>query len=119
MRIDKRQHLLIETRGRARDRYTISGQTLNPIIECGGGDRERDIHNLTCPSVPFGCIRPGKERDDGAGCSNFIAIIEMIGAGIIKVDGLLDEALSQNTGIKIDILLGVSHDSGEMVKTSK
>src|SRR5258708_21276626 len=119
MRIEQGEPLLIETSGRAGDRYTISGQALNPVIERSGRNRERDINNLARPSAALWSVGPGEERYDGAGRSSFITIVKLIGAGVVKVDGLLDEALPQDTGIKIDILLGISHNGGEMVKTSK
>src|SRR5581483_3936278 len=119
MRIEEGKHLLIETSDRACDCYAVFVQTLNPVIERCGWDRERDINNLSCSSATLWRARPGKERHDRTGCTYFIAIVEMIGAGVIKVDGLLDQALPQDTGIKIDILLGISHYSSEMVKTSK
>src|SRR6266700_3002943 len=106
----------MKTSGRSRDRYAIACQAFDPVIECRGRDRERDINNLSCAPATFWSARPGKEGHDGTGCAYFITIVEMIGARIIKVDGLLNQALPQNTGIKIDILLWVSHDRGEMMK---
>ena len=65
------------------------------------------------------CVGPLKEGDDRARVADLVTEVEVVAAGVIKVDGLLDQALPQDTGIKIDILLGISHYSSEMVKTSK
>jgi hypothetical protein len=44
-----------------------------------------------------------------------VAIIEMIGAGIVEIDRLLDETQSQRTGIKVVISQGVAGDGGDVM----
>src|SRR6266567_297998 len=106
----------MKTGNRSCDRYAIARQAFDPVIERSGRDREGDINNLPCAPATFWSAGPGKEGHDGTRRADLITIVEMIGARIIKVDGLLDQALPQNTGIKIDILLWISHDRCEMMK---
>jgi hypothetical protein len=42
-------------------------------------------------SPGFGVL-PREECKDSAGMAGFIAIVEVVGAGIVEVDGFLDEA---------------------------
>src|SRR5258708_3357456 len=118
MWIKEGDHLLIETGGRTCDGNAVFRQAINPVVERCGRNGEGDSDNLPCPSAPLESPRPGKEGENGPRHSDFIAIVEMIGARIIKVDGLLDQALPQDAGIKINILLWVCHDGGEMMQAS-
>ena len=53
--------------------------------------------------APGGGLLPGKEGEDGAGGSRVIAIIEVPGAWIVEIDGLLDEAHPQHARVEIEV----------------
>lgn len=52
-----------------------------------------------------GCrVLPGKESQNRARVSPFIAVVKMIGPGVIEVDGLFNQAQTEHLGIKTEIL---------------
>ena len=59
--------------------------------------------------------RPRKEREDGAGVPNAIAVIEVVSCRIVEVDGELDEPESDEAGIEIDIGLRLAGDGGDVM----
>ena len=62
-------------------------------------------------------VGPGEEGQDGAGRSGVVAEVEVVGAGVVEVDGALDEAEAENLGVEIEVALGVGGDGGDVVKT--
>jgi hypothetical protein len=53
------------------------------------------------------CIRPLEEGDGCARATEFITKIDMIGEGIIEIDGQFDEPQSKHTCVEIDRSLDV------------
>ena len=49
------------------------------------------------------------------GPAGLVAVIEMIGAGIVEVDGLLHEAQPERAGVEVEIAARRSRDRGDMV----
>ena len=49
--------------------------------------------------------------------SDLISIVEMIGTGVIKVDGDLHQSQPKQTSVEIHILLRVARNRGHMVDT--
>ena len=47
--------------------------------------------------------------------AGLVAIIEMIGAGIVEIDRALDEAHAERPGVEIQIARGGPGDRGDMV----
>jgi hypothetical protein len=47
--------------------------------------------------------------------AGFITIIEVVGAGIVEIDGFLDEPQSQGTGVKVKVSQCVTGDCGDVV----
>ena len=62
-----------------------------------------------------GCAGILKEGQIGAGAAPLIGEEEVIDARIVLIDGFLDQAQSEHTGIKIDISLGVLGDRGDVM----
>ena len=42
------------------------------------------------------------------GLALLVAVIEVIGAGIVEIDGLLDEAQAERAGVEVEIASGVA-----------
>src|SRR5262245_13502899 len=62
-------------------------------------------------------MRPREECKNRAGMARLIAEIEMIGAGIVEIDGLLDESQNQYAGVDIKIAIRADVDRGHMINT--
>ncbi len=65
--------------------------------------------------MTLGCARPLEEGDDRTRLSHLIAKIEVIAAGIIEVDRLLDKPQAEHLGIEIYRSLCIRTDDGDMV----
>src|SRR5213078_4658452 len=62
-----------------------------------------------------GGVLPGEEGEDRAGMAGLVAIIEVVGAGIVEIDRLLDEPQAQRAGVKIEISQSVTGNGGNVV----
>ncbi len=60
---------------------------------------------------------PREECEDGAGRTGFVAEIEVIGAGIVEVHGLLHQPQAEDARIEIEIALRRTGDGGDVVDT--
>ena len=61
---------------------------------------------------------PGEEGHDRAGAAHFVAVIQVVAARIVKVDGALDQALAKQTVVEVDIGLRAAGDSCNVVNTA-
>src|SRR5690606_4118806 len=69
-------------------------------------------------SLPaFGNSLPRKESKDRSRRSCFVAEVEVIGTGIIKVDGLLNESQSQDFRVESQVTFRVASDCRDVVKS--
>src|SRR5262249_32651803 len=71
--------------------HTLIDQTMRPIGDWGRGNGEAGGGGKPSPASPGGCAFPWKEGQDRSGCPGLIAIVEVIGAGIVEVDRLFHE----------------------------
>src|ERR1051326_5252757 len=53
------------------------------------------------------CVGPLKEGDDRARVADLVTEVEVVAAGVIKVDGFFHEALAEDLCVEIDGALGV------------
>jgi hypothetical protein len=58
---------------------------------------------------------PREERQDRARLAEGIAEIEVIGTGIVEIDGLLHEAKAQDTRVEVQVAAGGARDGGDVV----
>jgi hypothetical protein len=47
--------------------------------------------------------------------AGLVAVIEVIGTGVVEIDGLLDEAETERSGVKVEVSQGVTCDGGDMM----
>src|ERR1700730_7157173 len=68
-------------------------------------------------AVPGGRRRlpPLKEGEDGAGMADPVAIVEMIGAGIVEVHRLLDEAQPDDARVEIQTARGLAGNGRDVM----
>lgn len=58
---------------------------------------------------------PREEGHDRARIASLIAEIEVIGAGIVEIHSLLDEALAENPGVEIEIAAGGASNCSDVM----
>jgi len=93
----------------------LGEEAMGPIAQRAGRNAERRLLGLADTTTAGACAFPREERQDRPGSSGLVAIVEMIGAGIVEIDGLLDEAQSQASGIKVIVSQGVTRNRGDVV----
>src|SRR5262249_50548173 len=83
-------------------------QALRPVADRLGRDAERGLLGLADTIASGRDMLPREEGEDGAGLALLVAVIEVIGAGIVEVDGLLHQAQAERAGVEVDIARGVA-----------
>jgi hypothetical protein len=109
--------LIIITGGRLGELDLFPYQSFDPEPDGAGEYRERRDGYLTAPLSPSTRIRPGKERKDTPRTSLLIAEVEVIGGRVVEVYGTLDEPKAEDSGVEIEISLGIAGDTGNVVNT--
>src|SRR5258708_1937694 len=60
-------------------------------------------------------VFPGKEGQDSAGFAPLVAVVEVIGARIVKIDGPFHEAQAERARVEIDVPGWISRDGGDVM----
>jgi hypothetical protein len=63
---------------------------------------------VVSPAPLHGRQAPGEEGQDRGGRPGQVSVVEVVGAGIVEVDGLLNQPQAQDTGVEVDVFLGVA-----------
>lgn len=63
----------------------------------------------------LGALGPGEESDEGAGGTLGVAVIEVVRGWVVVVDGDFDEAEAEDSGVEVDVALGVTAHGGDVV----
>src|SRR6516162_10947971 len=58
---------------------------------------------------------PREEGQDGARLAGLVPIIEVVGAGIVEVHGLLHKPQAEHTGVEVDIARGRTRNGSDVV----
>ena len=69
------------------------------------------------PAVPRVAWGQGKKVRMVPGEPSVIAEVEVVGAGVVEVDGALDEAEAEAFGVEVEVGLRVGGDGGDVVET--
>ena len=69
------------------------------------------------PAVPRLARGQGKKVRMVPGEPSVVAEVEVVGAGVVEVDGALDEAEAEDLGVEVEVGLGVGGDGGDVVET--
>ena len=78
-------------------------------------DAPREDDELTCPYAPARRVRPGEEGHDRPWTTPAVAVVEVIGLGIVEVDGLLDQPEPENARVEVHVALRLAGDGGYVV----
>src|SRR4030095_8262943 len=108
--IRKRHDLLLKTFVRTFKLDALLTEPLCPKFQGWLRNRERGHSYLTMPLAPFLCPRPRKESENRPRGALGVAIVEMIGLGIVIVNREFDKSQAENAGIEIQIPLRVARN---------
>src|SRR5262249_37494068 len=96
-------------------RNPMADQTLDPEADGGGKHCEGGDRDLAGPLTAAPGAGPGGEGQDGAGSANLIAKVEVVGLGVVEVDGAFDQAETEDAGVEVQVVLRVAGDGGDVV----
>ena len=115
VRVVERQHFSSKTRLDLTGLHAHAFQVRLPERRGLASNAVSDPGCLAAARTPAFYLAPGEEGQNRSGCADPIAIIEMVGPGVVEVDRRLDQALSQHLLVKVQIGLRVVGDGGDMV----
>src|SRR5215204_1987977 len=90
-------------------------EALRPVAQRGSGDGERGHDELASPDTSPRRVRPREEGHDRTRATRAVAVVEMVGLGIVEVDGLLDQAQAKDAGVEVHVTLRLARDGGYVV----
>ena len=95
-------------------------QPLVPPRERLGRHRKRRLRDLTraVNSLPNGEVSVGERRHDRSRGSTLVAVVEMVDAGIVEIDRLLDQSLTEEAGVEVEVILRLTDGRSDVVKAS-
>ena len=74
-------------------------EAMNPVADRRFGDAKDGLLSFADPEAPGRGGIPGKEGQDRAGSAGLVAVVEVIGPGIVEIHGLFDEAQPERADI--------------------
>ena len=86
--------------------HALLQQAVRPVAERRRRNAERGLLRLADAERALCGVLPWEERQHRAGLALLVAIIEVIGAGIVEIDGLLDEPQAERAGVEVEIAVG-------------
>src|SRR3981081_427820 len=69
-------------------------------------------------AMPRSGVLPGEKSEDGAGMSRLVAVVEVVGAGIVEVDGLLHEPQPQRARVEVEVPGRVARNSRHVMNAA-
>jgi hypothetical protein len=93
-------------------------QAFFPVGHRGERNAEGGACYFANASGTAGGMGPWEEGEDGSGGACVVAKVEVIGAGIVEVDGALDESQAENLGVEVEIALCVGGDGGDVMEAN-
>ena len=102
--------------GLALDLDALAGEALAPEVERGlGGDAMDDAGDHPGAGAAGRGAGVLEERDVGAGGAVLVGVEEVVDAGVVLVDGLLDQPQAQHARVEVDVAGRVAGDQGDVV----
>src|SRR5262245_11706830 len=115
VRVYETDSLLSEARGHFKKSDLVMGQTITPKVEGSCGYSEGDDANFSAArSAPEGA-GPGKEGQQAAGPADLVPEVEVVSARVIEIHSPLHQPQPEESGVEVQIPLGISRDRGDMV----
>jgi hypothetical protein len=109
--------LILVAGSRLRELDLLSDQSFDPETDRAWEYRERGDSYLASALSSPPRVRPGKKRKNAPRAPLLITKVKMIGGRVVEVYGTLYEPETEDAGIEIEISLGITRDTGDMVDT--
>src|SRR5208282_2101834 len=94
-------------------------ETLGPVADRAFRDAEDGLLRFA-DSKPAGRrALPGEKGENRAGMARRIAVIEVIGAGVVEIDGLLHQAQAKRSGEEIEVAARRARNAGHMMDAGR
>ncbi len=74
------------------DEDAVFAEALFPIVDGAERDAEGGLRDFAGSGVAASGAGPGEKGEDGSGRAGVVAEVEVVGSGVVEVDGALDEA---------------------------
>lgn len=116
--VAKPQNRLPETRTWVLRRNTSVLQSRFPPFVGAGRDRKSNRCGRARTCFSWRSARPRKEGQNGTWATHKVAIIKVVGAGVVKVDGPLYQTQAQDRGVEGDVRLSVTRNRRDMMNTA-
>lgn len=97
------------------ERDFVFAEAVDPVVQGVFRDREGHRGGLASTDGSVGALGPGEEGEEGSRVALRVAVVEVVGAGVVVVDCDFDEAEADDAGVEIDVALGVAAHSGDVV----
>src|SRR5262249_28534767 len=101
--IGKRQHGFAEALLRRLMRDACLDETLGPIAERARRNAERGFLRFAHAEAAFDRVLPGKEGQHRPGPAGLVAVIKVIGAGVVKLARALAEPQAERAGVEVEV----------------
>ena len=98
-------------------RGAVAGQPRAPPVQGVGGHGERHLGREPVAVARRRHVRPGEERQVGAGVPFGVRVEQVVGAGIVLVDAPLDQAHAEDAGVEVEVLLRRSRDRRDVMQS--
>ena len=93
-------------------------EAMGPVADRRFGDAKDGLLSFADPEAPGRYAVSGKEGQDRAGSSPLVAVVEVIGSGIVEIHGFFDEAQPERADIEAEIATRGTGDRGHMMNSS-
>ncbi len=86
-------------------RHALFDEAMRPVTDRAFRHAEHGFLRLADAEPAGRHMLPREEGEDGAGRAGLITEIEVIGAGIVEVHGLLDQPQAERARVEVEIAL--------------
>jgi hypothetical protein len=114
--VAQREDRLAEASAGLADPGAVALEPLAPEAEAAGWHGQRHLARQPVSGARRRQLRPGEEGEVGAGAAGGIGVEEVVGAGIVLVDALLDQPHAEHAGVEVEVLLRGARDRGDVVE---
>ena len=90
-------------------------EAVRPVADRAFRHAEHRLLRLPDAEPARARLLPGEEGQDRAGLAGLVAVIEVIGAWIVEVDGLLDQPQAERPGVEIEVPARGARDAGDVM----
>src|SRR5215467_11309085 len=94
-----------------------ASRTIQPSRDFAGA-ANATVSTMPLPLAAAASRHERKERENRARMSRLVSVIEMIGAGIVEVDRVLDQSKADNLRVEVDICLRIDGDRRHVVNAA-